>query len=263
MGSLHAGETVLVHSAGGGVGIAAIQLAKHAGARVFGTASAGKHERLEGARRRRLHRLHPRGLRGARARADARPRRRARARRGRRDVLQEELPLPRADRPARHVRPLGRGAGKKARSLGALAARAPHVPHALRAARGSWTRTRRVFGVNVGHLWDESDRVVALARADRSRSPPKGVAKPIVDRVFPFAEAAAAHHYIQDRKNFGKVLLRHAAVRSSCGSAREGGADREDPRPALPRAADPARARRSLHAARGGACSPRSARTRA
>ena len=46
MGSLHAGETVLVHSAGGGVGIAAIQLARKLGARVIGTASAGKHERL-------------------------------------------------------------------------------------------------------------------------------------------------------------------------------------------------------------------------
>src|SRR4029453_11807242 len=48
MGSLRSGETVLVHSAGGGVGIAAIQLAKHAGARVFGTAPAGKHDRLKG-----------------------------------------------------------------------------------------------------------------------------------------------------------------------------------------------------------------------
>jgi NADPH:quinone reductase-like Zn-dependent oxidoreductase len=34
-----------------------------------------------------------------------------------------------------------------------------------------------------------------------------GTFKPVVDRTFPFAEAAAAHRYIQDRKNFGKVIL--------------------------------------------------------
>jgi NADPH2:quinone reductase len=34
-----------------------------------------------------------------------------------------------------------------------------------------------------------------------------GSLAPIVDKTFPFAEAAAAHDYIQDRKNFGKVLL--------------------------------------------------------
>lgn len=45
-GSLRAGERVLVHSAGGGVGIAALQLARHAGAEVYGTASPAKHERL-------------------------------------------------------------------------------------------------------------------------------------------------------------------------------------------------------------------------
>ncbi|MDE2374822.1 MAG: alcohol dehydrogenase catalytic domain-containing protein, partial [Hyphomicrobiales bacterium] len=40
MGGLKANETVLIHSAGGGVGIAATQIAKHIGARVIGTASA-------------------------------------------------------------------------------------------------------------------------------------------------------------------------------------------------------------------------------
>ncbi len=46
-GVLKAGERVLVHSAGGGVGIAATQIAKHTGAEVFGTASPGKHEQIE------------------------------------------------------------------------------------------------------------------------------------------------------------------------------------------------------------------------
>ena len=46
MGGLKAGETILVHSVGGGVGMAATQIAKHIGARVIGTASAAKHGEL-------------------------------------------------------------------------------------------------------------------------------------------------------------------------------------------------------------------------
>jgi NADPH:quinone reductase-like Zn-dependent oxidoreductase len=45
-GSLQPGERVLVHSAGGGVGIAATQIAKRSGAEVYGTASPAKHERI-------------------------------------------------------------------------------------------------------------------------------------------------------------------------------------------------------------------------
>src|SRR5438270_6551786 len=46
MSNLSAGETVLVHGAGGGVGIAATQLARLRGATVIGTASAAKHEAI-------------------------------------------------------------------------------------------------------------------------------------------------------------------------------------------------------------------------
>jgi NADPH:quinone reductase-like Zn-dependent oxidoreductase len=45
-GSLKPGERVLIHSAGGGVGIAATQIAKRYGAEVYGTASPGKHARI-------------------------------------------------------------------------------------------------------------------------------------------------------------------------------------------------------------------------
>ncbi|MDX2582844.1 SDR family NAD(P)-dependent oxidoreductase [Streptomyces sp. WI04-05A] len=42
LGGLRAGESVLIHAATGGVGMAATQIARHLGARVFGTASPGK-----------------------------------------------------------------------------------------------------------------------------------------------------------------------------------------------------------------------------
>jgi NADPH:quinone reductase-like Zn-dependent oxidoreductase len=45
-GNLQPGERVLIHSAGGGVGIAATQIAKRFGAEVYGTASPTKHRRI-------------------------------------------------------------------------------------------------------------------------------------------------------------------------------------------------------------------------
>src|SRR5678816_180334 len=47
MGSLHEGESVLIHNAGGGVGLAALDIAKKVGALSFGTASPGKHKFLK------------------------------------------------------------------------------------------------------------------------------------------------------------------------------------------------------------------------
>src|SRR3546814_4783618 len=47
MGSLSRDETVLIHNAGGGVGLACIDVARHIGAHIIGTASSGKHAFLE------------------------------------------------------------------------------------------------------------------------------------------------------------------------------------------------------------------------
>nr|WP_231645158.1 type I polyketide synthase [Sciscionella sp. SE31] len=49
LAGLTAGESILIHSAAGGVGMAATQLARQLGAEVFGTASAGKHHVLRAA----------------------------------------------------------------------------------------------------------------------------------------------------------------------------------------------------------------------
>ena len=43
MGGLSADETVLIHNAGGGVGLVALDIARRIGARTLGTASGGKH----------------------------------------------------------------------------------------------------------------------------------------------------------------------------------------------------------------------------
>ncbi|MFH9041854.1 type I polyketide synthase [Streptomyces sp. NPDC017966] len=46
LGGLRAGESVLIHAGAGGVGMAAVQIARHLGAEVFATASEGKWETL-------------------------------------------------------------------------------------------------------------------------------------------------------------------------------------------------------------------------
>jgi NADPH:quinone reductase-like Zn-dependent oxidoreductase len=63
-----------------------------------------------------------------------------------------------------------------------------------------------VFGVNLGHMWDEVDRMNGWVDqlADLWK---QGAVKPKIARTFGFSDAAAAHHFIQDRKNVGKVLL--------------------------------------------------------
>ena len=68
------------------------------------------------------------------------------------------------------------------------------------------SQNRGVFGVNVGHLWHRGEEMTAMLGeiVDLFAA---GTFKPIVDRTFPFAEAAAAHRYIQERRNFGKVVL--------------------------------------------------------
>ncbi|MDF5759355.1 type I polyketide synthase [Spongiactinospora sp. TRM90649] len=46
LAGMRAGESVLIHAAAGGVGMAAVQLARHFGLEVYGTASEGKHDTL-------------------------------------------------------------------------------------------------------------------------------------------------------------------------------------------------------------------------
>ena len=63
-----------------------------------------------------------------------------------------------------------------------------------------------VFGVNLGHLWGEVDRIRGWA-GKLLELWEEGVIRPQIARTFRFDDAPAAHHYIQDRKNIGKVLL--------------------------------------------------------
>ncbi len=67
-------------------------------------------------------------------------------------------------------------------------------------------RNRGVFGLHVGHLWDERRQLAPLMEmllAELSA----GRLKPVVARTFPLERVADAHRFIQSRSNIGKVVL--------------------------------------------------------
>jgi synaptic vesicle membrane protein VAT-1 len=206
MGGLRAGETVLVHSVGGGVGIAATQIAKNIGARVIGTASRSKHDfmrsigvdmlidyRTEDFEKRTMEMTGGKGV----------------------ELILDAVGGDSFKKGFRILAPTGRlgmfgmssaAVGKERNILAAIKTIASmpwlsfNPPALLNANKG-------VFGVNLGHLWGEVPRIRGWAH-DLLALWHQGIVRPHVDRVFPFAEAAAAHHYVQDRKNIGKVLLK-------------------------------------------------------
>jgi synaptic vesicle membrane protein VAT-1 len=63
-----------------------------------------------------------------------------------------------------------------------------------------------VIGVNMGRLQTRA----ALVRKELDelfRMYEAGKIKPVIGKSFPLADAAAAHRFIQERKNIGKVVL--------------------------------------------------------
>jgi len=205
MGALKSGETVLIHSAGGGVGIAATQIAKHIGVTVIGTASAAKHDEL-------------RAL-GVDHLIDYRTEdfeKRARQITGGRGVelILDAVGGDSLKKGYRLLAPTGRlgvfGASSMARNksggifgMMSMLANTPWVqfnPMSLMNAN------KGVFGVNLGRMWREVERLRGWMD-ELMGLRETGAIKPKIGRVFTFAEAAAAHHFIQDRKNIGKVLL--------------------------------------------------------
>ncbi len=203
MGGLRQGESVLIHNAGGGVGLAALDIAKHIGATTFGTASPGKHEFL---RARGLD--HPIDYRN-----------------------QDWLPVLKKLTNDRGVElvidPIGGSHWKKSyaalRTTGRLGMFGVSTASAnglkgklklLKAAvqmprfhpLGLLSKNRGVFGLNLGHMWHEQEKVAEWVQAIMA-GVANGWIRPHVDKEFSFAQAGEAHSYMEARKNIGKVVL--------------------------------------------------------
>ena len=203
MGGLKKDEAVLIHNAGGGVGLAALDIAKHIGAVTFGTASSGKHEFL---RARGLD--HPIDYRNQ-------------------DWLPVLMSLTNNRGVELVIDPLGGASWKKSyRALrttgrmgvfGMSVASASGIAGKFRALQailamprfnpiGLMNRNKGVFGLNLGHMWGEGEKVAGWT-SEIMHGVAEGWIRPHVDRAFPFDQIADAHTYIESRKNIGKVVL--------------------------------------------------------
>ena len=187
-GHLQAGETVLVQAGGGGVGLAAIQLAKRAGATVLATASSDE----------KLERLKEFGLdHGINYKSE--------------DFVARTMELTG-----------GRGANLVVDSVGGSTLEGSVNALAYR-GRISWVgNAGREGPANLGGLSAKNASVTGVflgaemsVNAARTRAMieqlledvGKGELKVVIDKKFPLSDAAGAHEYIEGRGSFGRVLL--------------------------------------------------------
>jgi NADPH2:quinone reductase len=188
-GHLEEGETVLVQAGAGGVGLAAIQLAKAAGATVVATASSD--ERL--ARLREFGLDHPVNYAAA-------------------DVVREVLNATDGRGVDLVVDPVG---GRVLESSIACLAYRGRISWVGRAGRDDtvpdvWPLARKnatLTGVFLGaEMMMMPERVGPLV-ARLLEQVASGELRVAIDRTFPLADVAAAHRYIESRQAFGRVLL--------------------------------------------------------
>jgi synaptic vesicle membrane protein VAT-1 len=203
MGNLLQGDRILIHGAAGGVGIAAVQLARARGIEIFGTAGPAKQEYL-----RKIGVSHAIDY----TKSDFV------------QVVRKFAP----DGVEMVMDPIG---GKSfSRSFKCLGSTGRLVIYGFSAAAGSSGRRNlgrglaallqtprfhplklmaenvSVIGVNLSKMQLRG----ALLRSEMAeifRMYGAGQIKPVIAKSFPLAEAAAAHGYIHDRKNIGKVIL--------------------------------------------------------
>ncbi len=197
-GSLRAGEQVLVHAAAGGVGIAAIQLAKAAGAIVHGTASPGKHAQLTalGVDKAIDYRRDGwwKGL-------------------GPYDMVLDGLGGTSLKRSFNLLRPGGRlvAYGLSALQQGERRSLLRAAPQALAMLRGvslisQISDSKTVVGINMLRLWDDRGTLEPWI-GPLSTALTDGTASPVVHAAIPFANAPEAHRILAARENIGKVVL--------------------------------------------------------
>jgi NADPH:quinone reductase-like Zn-dependent oxidoreductase len=196
-GSLQGGERVLVHSAGGGVGIAATQIAKRYGAEVYGTASPAKHERiLELGVDRALDYTRDGWQQGI----------------GRFDVILDAVGGSSFRSSYSLLTPGGRLVCFGASSVvsGEKRNLATALKAVLRMPRFSLIKqmqeSKAVIGLNMLTLWKDRGTLEPWV-APLSAMLDDGTIEPVVAGAFPFEQAGEGQSMIVQRRNVGKVVL--------------------------------------------------------
>jgi NADPH2:quinone reductase len=188
-GELAEGQTVLIHAGAGGVGMAAIQLAKRAGATVISTASSDE----------KLDRLKALGLdHGINYASESFVERANQLTDSRGvDIVIDSI-----------------GGQNLVDSVAVLGYRGTLVSVGVAARAGSaieaqslWTRNNTLRGVFLGGaILPEYARIHPMI-GDMLERVASGELHVEVDRSFPLADASAAHEYVESRKAFGRVII--------------------------------------------------------
>ena len=204
-GNLQPGERVLIHAAAGGVGIAATQIAKlkQAG-EIYGTASPGKHDAIKG-----FGVDHPIDYT---AKDFAKEVRRISGQKAPLDLIMDAVGGGSFRKGWGLLRAGGRLVGYGAssvtpgekRDIKAIAKMVATTPvfHPMQMMPAS----KAFIGLNMLTLWDEFGSLDDYIQPLREWIDNKQI-RPVVAEAFPLAEGAAAHRYMQERRNVGKVVL--------------------------------------------------------
>jgi NADPH:quinone reductase-like Zn-dependent oxidoreductase len=204
-GSLRPGERVLIQAAAGGVGIAATQVAKLAGAgEIYGTASPGKHEAIRGF--------------GVDHAIDytsgdfVKEVRRVAGEKQPLDIVMDAIGGSSFRKSWSLLRPGGRLVCFGVSAMGGGERR--NVPRALKTmvqmprfwAVPMMSESKSVIGLNMLRLWDTKGTLEEYVEPLTEWIGSGGI-QPVVARAFPLEEGPAAHRFLGERKNVGKVVL--------------------------------------------------------
>jgi len=189
VGSTGPGRTVLVHSAAGGVGLAAVQLAKAAGARVFGTVSSddkvalAKSSGADAIINYTRDKFADEVLRLTDGRGV--------------DLILDAVGKPTFEEGLRCLAPFGHLAlyGRSGGATDPLNV-ATLSPKSVKVSGFSLPTITRNFPDKTR---ESAERCFALLR--------EGKLKLHIGKIFPLAEAAEAHRYLESRQSTGKLLL--------------------------------------------------------
>jgi NADPH:quinone reductase-like Zn-dependent oxidoreductase len=208
MGSLRKGDRLLIHGAGGGVGISATQIAKGIGAEIFGTASPSKHpvileQGVDHAIDYRSQDFEAEVMRLTKGEGV--------------DLVIDATGPTNFRKDYRVLRQGGRlvmyGLSEASTEEGRSLPKALSSLIRMPTATIPWWKSlqlmnenKGVFGLNMLTWWDKEGSL------DRLTEPllqglEAGELNPVVAEAFPFDRAPDAHRFIAERKNIGKVVL--------------------------------------------------------
>jgi NADPH:quinone reductase-like Zn-dependent oxidoreductase len=203
MVNLHAGNSVLIHSAAGGVGTALVQYALHKNCRVFAT--AGSEEKTGMLRKAGVHEainyqhedfseilMQKTGGKGV-------------------DVIFDAVGGASVKKGIQCLNAGGRIVCYGASSMSSSKTKFSEIVSGL--SFGFYhpgllaMASKSILGVNMLKIADQHPEVLERCLKEVSALAASGVFKPVLGKVFPVSEIAAAHEYLENRGSVGKVVV--------------------------------------------------------